>query len=73
MVKAMLPGQFVLQWQTLDPEITYEEATTASTGYHYGHRAAVINSQPGEQMYSGFPYIFRGALDVQNANQNTKQ
>jgi malate dehydrogenase (oxaloacetate-decarboxylating)(NADP+) len=45
-----------------DPEITPEDAKARASGRDRGDRAVRL-SKPGEQR-SGFPYIFRGALDV---------
>ena len=61
MVKAMAARPIVFNGKP-DPEITYEEATTARQDIIMATGRSDYPNQVNNVL--GFPYIFRGALDV---------
>ncbi|HNP21243.1 MAG TPA: NADP-dependent malic enzyme [Panacibacter sp.] len=62
MVKAMAARPIVFAMANPDPEITYEEATTARQDIIMATGRSDYPNQVNNVL--GFPYIFRGALDV---------
>ncbi|MBI2729997.1 MAG: NADP-dependent malic enzyme [Sphingobacteriales bacterium] len=68
MVKAMAKNPIVFAMANPDPEITYEAATTARKDVIMATGRSDYPNQVNNVL--GFPYIFRGALDVRAININ---
>ncbi len=69
MVKSMAPNPIIFAMANPDPEITPEEAKRDPRRRHHRHRPlATIPNQVNNVL--GFPYIFRGALDVRASTIN---
>ena len=68
MVKSMAKNPIILRWPILIPRSAMK-MRLQHAGCDHGHRPQRL-SQPGEQMCLGFPYIFRGALDVRATTIN---
>lgn len=62
MVKQMAPNPIVFALANPDPEITYDEATAARSDIMMATGRSDYPNQINNVI--GFPYIFRGALDV---------
>ncbi len=62
MIKGMAPNPIILALANPDPEITYEEATSARPDAIVATGRSDYPNQVNNVL--GFPYIFRGALDV---------
>ena len=62
MLKKMAPNPIVFALANPDPEITYEEATAARSDVIMATGRSDYPNQVNNVL--GFPYIFRGALDV---------
>ncbi len=62
MVKSMRPNPIVFALANPDPEITYKEATSVRTDIIMATGRSDNPNQVNNVL--GFPYIFRGALDV---------
>ncbi|MFT3846858.1 MAG: NADP-dependent malic enzyme [Lacibacter sp.] len=68
MVKSMAPNPIVFAMANPDPEITYEDATSARSDVIMGTGRSDYPNQINNVL--GFPYIFRGALDVRATTIN---
>lgn len=68
MVKAMAPKPIIFAMANPDPEITYPDAKEANPKCIMGTGRTDYPNQVNN--VSGFPYIFRGALDVQASEIN---
>ena len=68
MVKAMAKNPIVFAMANPDPEITYEAATAARKDVIMATGRSDYPNQVNNVL--GFPYIFRGALDVRARNIN---
>ena len=62
MVKSMAPGPIVFAMANPDPEISYEEAMAARDDLIFATGRSDYPNQVNNVL--GFPFIFRGALDV---------
>ena len=62
MVKSMAPKPIIFAMANPDPEITPEEVAERARGRHHGTGRSDYPNQINNVL--GFPYIFRGALDV---------
>ncbi|HAV22782.1 MAG: malic enzyme [Ignavibacteria bacterium RIFCSPLOWO2_02_FULL_55_14] len=68
MVRSMAPDPIVFAMANPDPEITYEEATQARSDIIMATGRSDYPNQVNNVL--GFPFIFRGALDVRAAAIN---
>jgi malate dehydrogenase (oxaloacetate-decarboxylating)(NADP+) len=68
MLKTMAPKPIVFAMANPDPEITYEEALAARTDIIMATGRSDFPNQVNNVL--GFPYIFRGALDVRATKIN---
>ena len=68
MVKSMSPNPIIFAMANPDPEITPEEAREATEGAIIATGRSDYDNQVNNVM--GFPYIFRGALDVRASTIN---
>lgn len=68
MVISMAPNPIVFAMANPDPEITYEDATSARPDVIMGTGRSDYPNQINNVL--GFPYIFRGALDVRATTIN---
>ena len=68
MLLSMSENPIVFAMANPDPEINYDLAVEYPGGYHYGY-GPIGPSESGEQC-AGFPFIFRGALDVRATKIN---
>jgi malate dehydrogenase (oxaloacetate-decarboxylating)(NADP+) len=70
MIKAMAPRPIVFAMANPDPEITWELATSAREDIIMATGRSDYPNQANNVL--GFPYIFRGALDVRAEQINTE-
>jgi malate dehydrogenase (oxaloacetate-decarboxylating)(NADP+) len=63
MVRSMAPNPIIFAMANPDPEITYEDATAARSDVIMATGRSDYPNQVNNVL--GFPFIFRGALDVQ--------
>lgn len=70
MVKSMAKNPIVFAMANPDPEISWEEATTARKDVIMATGRSDYPNQVNNVL--GFPYIFRGALDVRATQINTQ-
>ena len=68
MVKSMAKNPIVFAMANPDPEISYEDATTARNDVIMATGRSDYPNQVNNVL--GFPYIFRGALDVRSTQIN---
>ncbi len=68
MIKSMAPNPVVFAMANPDPEITYEEATAARPDIIMATGRSDYPNQVNNVL--GFPFIFRGALDVRATEIN---
>ncbi len=68
MVKSMSPNPIIFAMANPDPEITYPDAKDANPNCIMGTGRTDYPNQVNN--VSGFPYIFRGALDVEASEIN---
>ena len=68
MVRSMAPSPIVFAMANPDPEITYEAATSARADVIMATGRSDYPNQVNNVL--GFPYIFRGALDVRATDIN---
>ncbi|MDR3045067.1 MAG: malate dehydrogenase [Desulfovibrio sp.] len=68
MVRSMAPNPIIFAMANPDPEITYADAKAANPNCIMGTGRTDFPNQVNN--VSGFPYIFRGALDVQATEIN---
>lgn len=68
MVRSMAPNPILFAMANPDPEITYDDAKDANPNCIMGTGRSDYPNQINN--VSGFPYIFRGALDVQATEIN---
>src|SRR5204862_5500647 len=68
MVRSMAPDPVVFAMANPDPEITYEEAKAARPDVIIATGRSDYPNQVNNVL--GFPFIFRGALDVQASTIN---
>jgi len=68
MVKSMAPDPILFAMANPDPEITWEEAHEARSDVIMGTGRSDYPNQVNNVL--GFPFIFRGALDVRATNVN---
>ncbi|WP_353115472.1 malic enzyme-like NAD(P)-binding protein [Nitratidesulfovibrio sp.] len=68
MVRSMSPNPIIFAMANPDPEITYVDAKAANPNCIMGTGRTDFPNQVNN--VSGFPYIFRGALDVQATEIN---
>ncbi len=68
MVRSMAKDPIIFAMANPDPEITYEEAQAARTDIIFGTGRSDYPNQVNNVL--GFPFIFRGALDVRASTIN---
>ena len=68
MIRSMAPGAIVFAMANPNPEITYEDATAARPDIIMATGRSDFPNQVNNVL--GFPYIFRGALDVRATEIN---
>lgn len=68
MIKSMAPNPIVFALANPTPEITYEDAIAANSDVIMGTGRSDYPNQVNNVL--GFPYIFRGALDVRSTQIN---